>query len=55
MTAERTARTLADLLQAAQHILFTLPADPELGPGHAISARGRPPSYDLHRSPNIPG
>ncbi len=44
MSPELTALALAGLLQAAQFILFAVPANLELGPGYTSSARDRPPS-----------
>mgnify|MGYP005838769071 CR=1 FL=1 len=47
MTPELTALTLAALLQAAQFILYAIPANLELGPGYTMSARDREPSRQL--------
>ena len=47
MTVELTALALAVLLQAAQFVLFAVPANRELGPGYTMSARDRPPSRPL--------
>ena len=47
MTPELTALALAGLLQAAQFILFAVPANIELTPGYTSSARDKPPSRQL--------
>lgn len=47
MTPELTALALAGLLQAAQFILFAMPANLELGTGYTSSPRDRPPSRQL--------
>ncbi len=47
MTPELTALALAALLQAAQYLLFAVPANLELGTGYTSSARDRPPSQAL--------
>ncbi len=44
MTPELTTLALAALLQAAQFILFAVPANRELTPGYTSSARDKPPS-----------
>ncbi len=41
MTPELTALTLAALLQVAQFVLMSVPANKELGPGKTASARDR--------------
>ena len=47
MTPELTALALAGLLQAAQFILFAVPANRDLGTGYTSSARDKPPSRQL--------
>ena len=47
MTPELTALALADFVQFAQLILFTVPANVELGTGYTTSPRDRPPSKPL--------
>ena len=47
MTPELTVLALAGLLQAAQFILFAVPANIELGTGYTSSARDKPPSRQL--------
>ena len=47
MTPELTALALAGLLQAAQFVLFAVPANIELGTGYTSSARDRPPSKPM--------
>lgn len=47
MTPELTVLALAGLLQAAQFILFAVPANRELGRGYTSSARDKPPSRQM--------
>jgi uncharacterized MAPEG superfamily protein len=47
MPPELTVLALAGLLQAAQFILFALPANLELGAGYTTSARDKPPTQPL--------
>jgi uncharacterized MAPEG superfamily protein len=47
MTPELTALALCGLLQAAQFILFAVPANMELGTGYTSSARDHPPSRQM--------
>ncbi|MCU0905813.1 MAG: MAPEG family protein [Tabrizicola sp.] len=47
MTPELTALALAGLLQAAQFVLFAIPANRELGVGYTSSPRDRPPSRPM--------
>jgi uncharacterized MAPEG superfamily protein len=47
MTPELTALAFAGLLQAAQFLLFAVPANIELGTGYTSSARDEPPSRQL--------
>jgi uncharacterized MAPEG superfamily protein len=47
MPPELTVLALAGLLQAAQFILFALPANLELGTGYTTSARDKPPTQPL--------
>ncbi len=47
MTPELTALALAGLLQAAQYVLFAIPANRELGTGYTSSPRDRPPSRQM--------
>lgn len=47
MTAELTALALSGLLQAAQFILFAVPANMELGTRYTSGPRDRPPERPL--------
>ncbi len=47
MTPELTALTLAALLQVVQFLLYSIPANRELGPGYTMSARDSPPSRQM--------
>ncbi len=47
MTPELTVLALAGLLQAAQFVLFSVPANRELGVGYTSSPRDRPPSRQM--------
>jgi uncharacterized MAPEG superfamily protein len=47
VTVELNALALAGLLQAAQLVVFALPANIELGVGYTSSARDKPPSRQL--------
>jgi uncharacterized MAPEG superfamily protein len=47
MTSELTVLALAGLLQAAQFVLFAVPANRDLGAGYTSSARDRPPSREM--------
>jgi uncharacterized MAPEG superfamily protein len=47
MTPELTVLALAGLLQAAQFVLFAIPANRELGVGYTSSPRDRPPSRQM--------
>jgi len=47
VTPELTALALAGLLQAIQIALFAVAANLDVGPGHAMSARDRPPSRPM--------
>ena len=47
MTPEVAVLALAVLLQAAQFVLYAVPANRELGPGYTMSARDRPPSRPM--------
>ncbi len=47
MTPELTVLALAGLLQAAQFILFAVPANREVGRGYTSSARDKPPSRQM--------
>lgn len=47
MTPELTVLALSGLLQAAQFIVFAVPANIELGTGYTSSPRDRPPSRQM--------
>jgi uncharacterized MAPEG superfamily protein len=47
MTPELTALALSALLQAGLYVLFSVPANLELGVGYTTSARDRPPSRQM--------
>ena len=47
MTPELTALTLAALLQYVQFVLYSVPANMELGSGYTTSARDRAPSKQM--------
>lgn len=47
MTPELTTLALAGLLQAAQFVVFAVPANMELGTGYTSSPRDRPPSRQM--------
>ncbi len=47
MTPELTALTLAGLLQAAQFVLFAIPANLDLGTAYTTSPRDTPPPRPL--------
>jgi len=49
MTPELTALALSGLLQAAQFILFAVPANMELGTRYTSGPRDRPPERPLSR------
>ncbi len=47
MGPELTALACAGLLQAAQFLAMTVPANLEVGPGYTTSPRDRPPSREM--------